>query len=117
LVYCPYIDKDLPPGQTNSDHIVSLALGGMNGIEVPACSAFNSHVGSKIEGALANDFLVLTNRDKYEVKGHSGKEPVFVVRHSSDPNTGRPLQVSLVKGRGSNSGLHKRKDISPMLAQ
>jgi hypothetical protein len=92
LVYCPYTDRELGPSDTNREHIVPLALGGVDGIEIPVCKKFNSEAGSKLDGALANDFLVMTNRDKYGVTGHSGTHPVFI-RNSSDPNTGKPLKV------------------------
>jgi len=101
LIYCPYTDRDLSPEETNREHIVPLALGGMNGVEIPVCRKFNATVGSKIDGALANDFLTMMNRDRFGVKGHSGKAPVFVVKNSSHAETGEPLQVSF----GQRDGL------------
>jgi hypothetical protein len=100
LTYCPYTDREVSPSETNREHIIPLALGGMNGVEIPVCRTFNSEAGSKLDGALANDFLVVTKRDRYAVKGHSDKEPVFVDRNSSDPETGKPLQVSLGQREG-----------------
>lgn len=100
LVYCPYTDRELRIEETSREHIIPLALGGIDGIEIPVCLKFNSTVGSEVDGALANDFLVMTKRDKYNVKGHSGQEPVFVVKNSSDLCTGQPLQVSLGQREG-----------------
>ena len=37
-----------------------MSLGGTNGLEIPVDSAFNSELGSKIDGALANEVLVGT---------------------------------------------------------
>jgi hypothetical protein len=100
LVYCPYTDRELTFDETTTEHIIPLALGGIDGVEIPVCGKFNSMVGSKVDGGLANDFMVMTKRDKCDVRGHSGKKPVFVVKRSSDRNTGQPVQVSLGQREG-----------------
>jgi hypothetical protein len=100
LVYCPYTDRDLSVDETSPEHVIPLSLGGVDEITIPVCGRFNSTIGSKVDGALANDFLVMTKRDRYCVKGHSGREPVFVVKNSADAGTGEPLQVSLGQREG-----------------
>jgi hypothetical protein len=52
----------------------------------------------------------MTKRDRFGVRGHSGKGPVFVVKNSSHPDTGEPLQVSLGQREGLKiwSPLEKR---------
>jgi hypothetical protein len=99
-IYCPYADKDIPLGDSNPEHIISLALGGLNTFTLPVSKDFNSRIGSEIDGALANDFLVMAKRDKHLVKGHSGKEPEFVTRKATDAETGAPLKVTLGQRKG-----------------
>ena len=77
-----------------------MSLGGLDGFTLPVSKEFNSRIGSEIDGALANDFLVMAKRDKHLVKGHSGKEPQFVTRKASDADTGAPLKVTLGQRKG-----------------
>lgn len=99
-IYCPYTDRDIPVGESNPEHIIPLALGGLNSFTLPVSKDFNSRIGSEIDGVLANDFLVMAKRDKHLVKGHSGKEPQFVARNASDAETGAPLRVTMGQRRG-----------------
>jgi hypothetical protein len=71
-IYCPYTDRDIPIDDSNPEHIIPLSLGGLNGFTLPVSKDFNSRAGSEIDGALANDFLVMSERDKHSVWGHSG---------------------------------------------
>jgi hypothetical protein len=100
MPYCPYTDRDLDLADTSPEHIVPLSLGGVGAFQIPVCKAANSEVGSRIDGAMSRDFLTMTQRDRYDVRGHSNKEPVFVAKHCSDP-AGKPLQVVL----GQRTGL------------
>jgi hypothetical protein len=99
-IYCPYIDRDIPLSESSPEHIIPLALGGLNGFTLPVSAIFNSKVGSEIDGALANDFLIISQRDEHGVKGHSGKHPEYVCRNASDAVTGEPLQVTLGQRHG-----------------
>ena len=65
-------------------------------------------MGSEIDGTLANDFLVMSQRDKHVAKGHSGKHPEYVSRNASNAVTGEPLQITLDSGVGSASGHRDR---------
>lgn len=109
-IYCPYVDRDIPVDDSNPEHIIPLSLGGLNSFTLPVSKDFNSRVGSEIDGALANDFLVMAERDKHGVKGHSGKHPQYVIRNASNADTGEPLQVTLGQTRGLRlwSPLEKR---------
>lgn len=95
MVYCPYTDSELDPQVCSSEHIVPLALGGTNGFEIAVSAAFNSKVGAEIDGALANDFLTLTKRNRYDIRGHTRKRPLHIVKNARDAETGAPLQVHL----------------------
>ena len=99
-IYCPYTDRHIPVDDSNPEHIIPLSLGGLNGFTLPVSKEFNSRIGSEIDGALANDFLVMAKRDKHLVKGHSRKEPQFVTRKASDADTGAPLKVTLGQRKG-----------------
>ena len=100
MVWCPYTDRDLPEAETTREHIIPLSLGGMNGFELPVCRLFNSRAGSSIDGVVANDFLILTQRNKLDVRGHSGKRPVYVAKRSRDADTGHPVQLILDQTEG-----------------
>jgi hypothetical protein len=99
-IYCPYADRDIPISESSPEHIIPLALGGMNGFTIPVSKDFNSNVGSKIDGALANDFLVKCKRDKQGAKGHSKKRPENVFPNASSAETGETLHVTLGQVRG-----------------
>jgi hypothetical protein len=72
----------------------------MNGFTIAVSRDFNSRVGSEIDGALANDFLVKSKRDKHGAKGHSKKHPENVFPSASNADTGEPLHVTLGQVRG-----------------
>ena len=93
MIYCPYIDRDIPRAQSSPEHIIPLSLGGVDGLEIFVDSAFNSHVGSKLDGALANEFLFALNRTKFDTRGHSGKKPVALIRTATYGEDSRPAQV------------------------
>lgn len=94
MVYCPYTNKDLPISKCTSEHIIPLSLGGLNGFEIPVDKDFNSTAGSKIDGAIANDFLIKMKRNEHDVRGHSNKKPVVVAKKSKDTNSGEPIQIT-----------------------
>ena len=99
-IYCPYSDRDIPISESNPEHIIPLAQGGMTSFTIPVSKDFNSKIGSEIDGALANDFLVMTKRDKHGAKGHSKKHPENVFPNASNAETGEPLRVTLGQVRG-----------------
>jgi hypothetical protein len=100
VVYCPYADRDIPVHESNPEHIIPLALGGLNSFTLPVSIDFNSRIGSEIDGSLANDFLIMAERDKHGAKGHSGKHPEYVIRNASNADTGEPLHVTLGQRKG-----------------
>lgn len=94
MIYCPYTDEDIDDEKCSSEHIVPLSLGGTNGFEIPVSASFNSKVGSDIDGALANDFLTLSKRNKHDIRGHNGKRPLHI-KKAFNSETLAPLQVHL----------------------
>ena len=93
MIYCPYTDRDIPEGQSSPEHIIPLSLGGINGLEISVDSAVNSQVGSKLDGALGNEFLFALKRTKFDTRGHSGKKPVALIRKATYGENNRPAQV------------------------
>jgi hypothetical protein len=83
-IYCPYIDRDIPLKESTPEHIFPLALGGMNGFTIPVSKDFNSRVGSAIDGALANDFLVMSKRESMGPKDTAKKHPESVFPNASN---------------------------------
>lgn len=76
-----------------------MSLGGVNGFEIPVNSAFNSQVGSSLDGALANEFLVSLRRTRYNARGHSGKEPFATIKKATYGD-GRLAHVHFHQKRG-----------------
>ncbi len=93
LIYCPYTGRDIPEAQSSREHIIPLSLGGVDGLEIPVDRAFNSEVGSKLDGALANEFLFALKRTKFDARGHSGKKPVARIKSATYGEDSRPAQV------------------------
>lgn len=96
-IYCPYSDKDIPLEESSNEHIVALSHGGSNQFCLPVQKEINKVLGAKIDGPVANDFFVLTQREKYDARGHSGKIPAPLVKQAKDADSGRLLQVTLGK--------------------
>lgn len=113
-VYCPYTDRLLSVDDVSKEHIVPLALGGSDAFVVPVGREFNSKVGSSIDGAMANDFLVAIERTRYDARGHSGKKPTAHVRRAKLGASAKPAQVHI----SVRDGLRvwdaiERRDLSP----
>ena len=100
MVYCPYTDKDLPESETTSEHIIPLALGGVNGFELRVDASFNSKVGSELDGSLANNFFWALKRTKFDARGQSGKEPTARIRQATYGPDKRLAQVDFHHKRG-----------------
>ena len=100
LTYCPYTDRDLPYEQTSSEHIIPLALGGANGLELRVDAKINAKLGNELDGQLANDFFIAMHRTKYDTRGHSGKEPWATIKNASYGVDDRPAQVHFHRKHG-----------------
>lgn len=93
MTYCIYTDADVAEGAGNLDHIVPLSLGGLNGFWTWCATDYNSTMGSKVDGAIANDLLVMLARRNADARGHSNKPPTPVWKYSEID--GKPVQVKL----------------------
>ena len=89
--YCVYTNRytDDP----SPEHIIPLSLGGLDEFVIDVDRKFNNDIGSKVDGQLSNDFLVMFQRRDAGVKGHSGKDPRPIVKHAK-LNDGSPAQVT-----------------------
>ena len=91
-MYCIYTDAEVPDSAGNYDHIIPLSLGGSDSFCVWSDRNFNSKVGSSIDGALANDALIVLARRDADARGHSGTEVLPTWKKTT--LDGRPVQVS-----------------------
>lgn len=97
MIYCIYTDCCIEGDASNSEHIIPLSLGGVNGFEIPVDKKFNADAGSKIDGAIANDFLTLFFRRDHDAKGHSRKSPYPKAKKSIIGDSEKPVQISFKK--------------------
>lgn len=109
MIYCPYSDQDIPDEESNSEHILPLSLGGMNTFEIPVSKKENSSVGSKLDGLLAEDYLVKKARNKYDVRGHSNKKPYVEFKTARCAETQKPLNVKFDALNGVKVWSHRDK--------
>jgi HNH endonuclease len=96
-IYCIYTDKEIPESESNIEHILPLSLGGSNELIIKVHKESNSRIGSKIDGKIANDFLVQLLRKKNEAKGHSKKPAVATAKNSKILSSNSPIQVNFTK--------------------
>jgi hypothetical protein len=94
-MYCIYTDQEVEEANGNFDHIIPLSLGGLDQFCIWADEVFNSRMGEKIDGAIANDPLIMFARREADARGHSGIEPIPRWRKSEFE--GRPVQVTFGK--------------------
>jgi len=92
-VYCPYADCEVDLEKTTPEHIIPLSLGGANEFTIPVSASHNADAGSKIDGKLANDFLVLFRRKHFDARGHSNKKPIIRSKNSTIGPDKNPVQV------------------------
>ncbi|CAN7659794.1 hypothetical protein [Variovorax paradoxus] len=94
MIWCPYTDTEIDVASASPEHIIPLSLGGSNGFTIPVEAQFNSEVGGQVDGAVANDFLTLVRRTKFDARGHSKKAPVATIRNARIGPEARPAQVT-----------------------
>jgi hypothetical protein len=100
VMYCPYTDTELLPDETNLEHIIPLSLGGSNQFTIGVNAKFNAEVGSKVDGVLANDFLILPRRIELDARGHTKKKPTAISKKSTMGDEKSPVQVEFFSEEG-----------------
>lgn len=96
-MYCIYTDSEVASEDGNWDHVIPLSLGGANDFTVWSDEAYNSKVGSTVDGAINKDFFIAPALAAAGVKGHNRKAAAPRVRKATID--GRPAQVALT-GQG-----------------
>lgn len=109
MTYCIYTDKETL--QPSPEHIIPLSLGGHDEFTIQVDRNFNNEVGSKVDGKLANDFAILFDRNKTDVRGHSGKPPVPTAKRATLAD-GTPVQALLGKDGLKIFDLNSKKILS-----
>ncbi|WP_144770304.1 hypothetical protein [Herbaspirillum sp. SJZ099] len=61
---------------------------------------FNAEVGSKVDGVLANDFLILSRRIALDARGHTKKKPIAISKKSTMGDQKSPVQVEFFSEDG-----------------
>lgn len=100
MIYCPYTDLDILEERANIEHVIPLSLGGVDALAILVDAAFNSQAGSKLDGALANEFLFSLLRTESDARGHSGKKPYARIKQAHYGNDKRPAQANFHKEDG-----------------
>lgn len=99
-MYCPYTNEEILPNTANSEHIIPLSLGGSNQFTIDVNAEFNVKAGSTIDGALANDFLILHRRIALDARGHTKKKPNAISKSSTMGDEKAPVQVEFFADGG-----------------
>jgi hypothetical protein len=99
-MYCPYTNKELLPNEINREHIIPLSLGGSNQFTIGVNAKFNAEVGCKVDGVLANDFLILPRRIELDARGHTKKKPTAISKNSTMGDQKSPVQVEFFSEEG-----------------
>nr|WMC98913.1 hypothetical protein RAR13_09540 [Aminobacter aminovorans] len=94
-MYCIYTNRDVPNEEGNWDHVIPLSLGGDNKFVVWSERKINSTYGSQVDGALANDPLMMIPLSKSDVQGHAKRRKP--PRWSKSTIGERPGQVEWAK--------------------
>lgn len=100
MFYCPYTDKDLKEHEISREHIIPLSLGGIDGFEIFVSKKFNSANAAKIDATLANDFFILMQRNRLDIRGHSRKKPEIKLKYSKNIETQKPLSINFDYANG-----------------
>lgn len=103
--FCIYEGRNFPSDDLNEEHIIPLALGGVNSFVIRASNGFNSTVGADIEGKLAAELAMWQRRNEFDVRGHSGKRPVPTYKSGRIEEIDLPVQVQLDKKRRKDNGV------------
>lgn len=79
-MFCIYTNNKYKDEEMSLEHIIPLALGESNKFSIFVNRDYNSNFGSKIDGELANDFIIKDKRVKLNILGHSKKVPINTLK-------------------------------------
>jgi len=93
-MYCIYTDQEISPETATKEHIIPRSLGGSDEFVISVDRDRNAKIGSKIDGALANDHVMQFLRKAHNLKGHSNKEVEVRLKSARLRPTGEKVQVT-----------------------
>ncbi|NBF13049.1 HNH endonuclease [Pseudomonas sp. Fl4BN1] len=108
--YCIYLDglsSDL-----SEEHIIPLSLGGSDKFTILADRKFNKGPASKVDAGVANDFLMMFDRDKKNALGHSGTKPEPTAKNVTLED-GTPVQAVFAASGLRIYNLKERRLLTP----
>jgi len=79
-MYCIYSNKDIEDKLCSKQHIIPLSLGGIDDFTISIARTFNSKLGSKVEGALINEFAMKLKQMHSDVTGQSKSPAVMKLK-------------------------------------
>jgi hypothetical protein len=117
-LYCIYSDKEISSNEITKEHIIPLSLGGSDEFVISVDRESNARIGSKIDGALSNDFVMQFLRKAHDLRGHSNKEVQVTLRSARLQPAGEKVRVifhhdhveyyDVVNDRGLDSGVRRK---------
>lgn len=107
--YCVY--KNKLSDDLSLEHVIPLSLGGHNSFCIQADRTTNNALGSHVDAPVASDFLIMLDRQKHDMRGHSKLPPVPVAKHSTFEN--QKVQVAFNPDGFSLFDVRKRKKLPP----
>jgi hypothetical protein len=93
-MYCIYTDKEISHKEATKEHVIPLSLGGSDEFVISVDRDSNAKIGSKIDGALANDVGMQFLRKAHNLRGHSNKEVKVRLKSSRLQPTGEKVHVT-----------------------
>ena len=91
--YCIYSGRHLPEDALSDEHAIPMSLGGGRSTLIRVSKKLNNELGTKIDGAIANDPLVQFGRRDADARGHSRK-PVVPRWKGARPWQSGPIDAS-----------------------
>lgn len=70
-MYCIYSQADIDEQYCSRQHILPLSLGGVDDFSISIDKKINSELGSRIEGALTNEFTMKLKQMHSDIVGQS----------------------------------------------
>jgi hypothetical protein len=107
--YCVY--KNALSDDLSLEHVIPLSLGGHNSFCIQADRITNNALGSQVDAPVANDFFIMLDRQKHDMRGHSKSPPVPVAKHSTFEE--QKMQVAFNRDGLSLFDVRKRKTLPP----
>ncbi len=107
--YCVY--KNAPSDDSSLEHVIPLSLGGHNSFCIQADRITNNALGSAVDAPVANDFIIMLERQKHDMRGHSKAAPVPIAKHSTFED--QKVQVAFKHDGLSLFDVRTRKSLAP----